>query len=210
MKRWRVKGCTLLINDAKLFTFAKHNVQSRMFRVQMLEVLTESYSNRCIFTRSEDLVKNVRFFLFYFSFPKMGHVQLVYFDMRGRAELPRLIMHAAGQPFDDIVTEDKSEFESSLLFGQLPLLMDGDVKIVQSGAIVRYLVKKLGMCGKSEQDALLCDQLYEGTEDIFKVLWTVCLTYRGGTREVLDKAKAEGGSIYKYLVRCCWCSFKCR
>ncbi len=140
----------------------------------------------------------------------LGPVQLVYFDIRGRAELPRLIMHAAGQPFKDTVTEDKSEYESSLLFGQLPLFMDGDVKIVQSGAIVRYLAKKLGMCGKSDQDALLCDQLYEGTEDIFKVLWTVCIKYRGGTREALDEAKAEGGNIYKYLVRCWCCHLKCR
>ncbi len=58
------------------------------------------------------------------------------------------------------------------------------------------------MCGTSEQDELLCDQLYEGTEDIFKVLWHVCLTYKGGTREALDQAVAEGGSVYKYLVRC--------
>ena len=128
-------------------------------------------------------------------------VQLVYFDMRGRAELPRLIMHVAGQPFDDIVTEDKAEYESFLLFGQLPLFTDGDVRLVQTGAIVRYLVKKLGMRGTSEQDELLCDQLYEGTEDIFNALWNVCIRYRGGTREALDKAVAEGGGVYKYLVR---------
>jgi glutathione S-transferase len=131
----------------------------------------------------------------------MKDVKLVYFDIRGRAELARLIMHAAGQPFDDIVTEDKAEYESSLMFGQLPLFLDRDVKLVQSGAIVRYLVKKLGMCGKSEQDQLMCDQLYEGTEDIFNALWNVCIIYRGGTREALDKAVAEDGIIYKYLVR---------
>jgi glutathione S-transferase len=134
----------------------------------------------------------------------LGPFQLVYFDMRGRAELARLIMHAAGQPFEDTVTEDKSEFEAYLMFGQLPILFHGDVKIVQSGAIVRYLVKKFEMCGQSEHDELQCDQLYEGTEDIFNVLWNVCLTYRGGTREALDKAIAAGGSVYKYLV----CSHK--
>ena len=137
----------------------------------------------------------------------MGSVQLVYFDMRGRAELARLIMHAAGQIFDDIVTDSTSEYESSLMFGQLPLFIDGDVKLVQSGAIVRYLVRKHNMYGKSVQDELLCDQLYEGTEDIFNVLWNVCLACRGGTREVLDKAVGAGGSIYKYLVRpfpCIW------
>jgi glutathione S-transferase len=110
-------------------------------------------------------------------------------------------MNAAGQPFEDTVTEDKSEYESSLLFGQLPLLIHGDLKIVQTGAIVRYLVKNYGMCGNSEQEELICDQLYEGTEDIFNALWNVCIKYRGGRRELLDKAIAEDGSIYKYLVR---------
>ncbi len=130
-----------------------------------------------------------------------GHVQLVYFDIRGRAELVRLIMNVAGQQFEDTVTEDKSEYDSSLLFGQLPLLIHGNMKIVQTGAIVRYLVKKFRMCGTSEQEELMCDQLYEGTEDIFNALWNVCITYRGGTRELLDKAVAKDGSVYKYLVR---------
>ena len=93
--------------------------------------------------------------------------------------------------------------EPSHMFGQLPLFIDGDVRLVQSGAIVRYLVKKFGMCCcsvTSVQDKFLCDQLYEGTDDIFNV----CLTYRryrGGTREALDKAVAEGEIIYNYLVR---------
>ena len=107
-------------------------------------------------------------------------------------------MHAAGQPFDE--TEDKASHEGSLLFGQVPLLIDGDTKIVQSRTIVRYLAKRLGLCGKSESDELLCDQVFEGTEDIYEALWSACVKYRGGTPELLQKTLAEGGNVKKYLV----------
>ena len=130
--------------------------------------------------------------------PLKGPVTLVYFDLRGRGELPRLILHAAGQQFKD--SGDKASHEASLLFGQLPLLIDGDTKLVQSRAIVRYLAKRLGLCGKSESDEILCDQLFEGTEDIFDAFWSTCVKYRGGTREALDKTLAEGGNVHKFLV----------
>jgi glutathione S-transferase len=130
--------------------------------------------------------------------PLDGPVTLVYFDIRGRAELPRLIMHAAGQSFEE--STDKAAHDSSLLFGQVPLIVDGDKKIVQSRTIARYLAKKLGLSGKSEADELLCDQLFEGTEDIYEALWPACTNYRGGSREAIAKTLAEGGNVHKYLV----------
>ena len=32
----------------------------------------------------------------------MSNYKLVYFNLRARAELARMIFHAAGQPFDDV------------------------------------------------------------------------------------------------------------
>ena len=61
-----------------------------------------------------------------------GPVKLVYFDLRALGELPRLILHAAGESFDDCPGGiQKSEYEART-FGQAPLRIDGDRKIVQS------------------------------------------------------------------------------
>jgi glutathione S-transferase len=133
-----------------------------------------------------------------------GSIKLVYFNLRGRGELPRLILRAGGQEFDDCPGGvEKSQYEDSLLFGQLPLLIHGEKKIVQSRTITRYLANKLGLSGKTEDEAILCDQLFEGTEDIYEALWPVCAKYRGGSQAALDKALAEGGSVHKYLVMQC-------
>jgi len=133
--------------------------------------------------------------------PLSGPVKLVYFDLRARGELPRLIMHAAGQPFED--SNDKAAHEAFLPFGQVPLLIDGDRKIVQSSTIARYLAKRLGLAGKSEDEEVLCDQFHEGTEDLYNAIWPCCTKYNNGSRERLEKGLAEGGSIFKYLVSAC-------
>jgi len=132
-----------------------------------------------------------------------GPVKLVYFNLRGRAELPRLILHAGGQKFDDCPGGiEKSDYEQDLMFGQVPLLIDGDKKIVQTRVIARYLATKLGLCGNgTEDDVLLCDQLFEGTEDIYEALWPACAKYRGGNSEQLEKVLAPGGNVHKYLVK---------
>lgn len=74
-----------------------------------------------------------------FSMSLQGPVKLVYFNLRGRGELPRLILHTAGQSFDDkpFFPEEKADYEKDLMFGQVPLLIDGDRKIVQSRTITR-------------------------------------------------------------------------
>lgn len=135
--------------------------------------------------------------------PLKTPVKLVYFDLRGRAELPRLILHAAGQTFDDCPGGiNKSDYQDSCMFGQFPLLIEGDRKIVQSRAIVRYLTNKLGLCGSgSEDEVLLCDQLFEGTEDIYDALWSACAKYKGGSQEQLDKVLSPDGNVHKYLVK---------
>ena len=54
----------------------------------------------------------------------MAQYKLIYFDLRGRAELARFILVAAGQEFED-KRVDKDEWETlkaSTPFGQLPLL----------------------------------------------------------------------------------------
>ena len=46
-------------------------------------------------------------------------------------------------------------------FGQLPLLIDGDLTLAQTGAIDRYVAKKLGLYPADEIQASKVDEIYE-------------------------------------------------
>lgn len=72
---------------------------------------------------------------------------LTYFPIRGRAEVPRLILEHVGAEYEDkrITFEDWPALKQTLPFGQLPNYADDDVSIPQSMAIVRHLGRKHSM-----------------------------------------------------------------
>lgn len=106
--------------------------------------------------------------------------KLTYFDIRGLAELPRLILTAAGQAFTDdriafsrnadgsFEQGDWKERKLSAPYGQVPILEVDGVKIAQSGAIIRFLARRLGLEGTSDIEAALIDGGYEAMLDIRK------------------------------------------
>ena len=61
---------------------------------------------------------------------------LVYFDLRGRAEAIRLLLEESGVAYRDQRINGDTwatiKNDPRLLFGQVPLLQDGDLAIVQS------------------------------------------------------------------------------
>lgn len=86
----------------------------------------------------------------------MVQYKLVYFNLRGRAELCRLIFAAAGEKYEDVRVEKEKwpEMKASTPFGQLPYLEvheDGGnvVHIAQSLAMARYLARQFGLDGKT-------------------------------------------------------------
>ena len=52
------------------------------------------------------------------------------------------------------------------LLGQLPCFCDGNLELVQSGAIVRYLARKHDLYGLNASEAALIDMVYDGQEDL--------------------------------------------
>lgn len=60
-----------------------------------------------------------------------------------------------------------AELRSSnqLLFQQLPLLEIDDLKLIQSGAIIRYLARKFDLYGKNDLEAVQCDMIADGIID---------------------------------------------
>ena len=76
----------------------------------------------------------------------MAPVKLTYFNLKGRAELSRLILAEAGVDYEDCRLE-RDEWaqlkESSFApFGQLPVLEVDGVVVAQSNSISRLLARR--------------------------------------------------------------------
>ena len=114
-------------------------------------------------------------------------LDLIYFDVRARAECARMSLAYGGIPYNftdsqgyfgcDFMTAKTS---GKLPWGQLPLLaVDGQL-VSQSGSINRYLaglVTKPDFIPKNPVKAALADALHETAQDLFKImpivnLWT--------------------------------------
>ncbi|KAK0404809.1 hypothetical protein QR680_017641 [Steinernema hermaphroditum] len=103
---------------------------------------------------------------------KMAPVyEVTYFDIRGFAEMIRLLLIDQGIEFTEkrIPMEDKEAWLSikdSFTFGQVPCLKEGDKEIVQTGTIMRHLARKHNLYGDSEDDFVHADLFFDGVRDL--------------------------------------------
>jgi glutathione S-transferase len=97
---------------------------------------------------------------------------LTYFDIRGRAEVIRLILEEVAAPYRErrVQEQDWVAVKPSMPFGQMPLYQEGELVIPQSHAIYRYLARKYGLCGQDEQERIRCDIVEEVFVDAQNVL----------------------------------------
>jgi glutathione S-transferase len=88
---------------------------------------------------------------------------LTYFDVRGRAEVVRLLLEESAAPYRErrVALEEWAALKPSLLLGQLPMYEEGDLVILQSHAIYRHLARKHGLYGDDERDRVRCDIVEE-------------------------------------------------
>jgi len=97
--------------------------------------------------------------------------ELKYFPIRGRAEASRIVLEDAGVKYKETAPKDwmkeKAEgiADGTLLFGQIPSLRHGDLTLVQSNSILRYLGRKLNLVGSNEKEQALVEQLLDSAED---------------------------------------------
>jgi glutathione S-transferase len=99
---------------------------------------------------------------------------LTYFDVRGRAEVIRLILEETGQPYRErrIQITEWAALKSTFPFGQVPLYEEGELSIPHSHAIYRYLARKHGLCGGSEAERIRTDVVEETFVDLQNALGT--------------------------------------
>jgi glutathione S-transferase len=98
--------------------------------------------------------------------------RLWYFPARGRGEQIRLMLHVLGQSYEDVpikrdrFVELKKEGPKTLAFGSIPMLQDGEFRLVQGPAILSYLARKHGIAPAELQAAARADSLAMGAEDL--------------------------------------------
>ena len=84
--------------------------------------------------------------------------KLIYYNLRGRAELHRYMFAVGGQEYEDFRFDraDWPELKLKMPFGQCPVLEiteDGKtIQLAQSLAIARYLARKFNLYGKNETE----------------------------------------------------------
>ena len=114
----------------------------------------------------------------------MSKITVGYWNIRALAEPIRLMLEYCGADYDNksyvVLGEppnvDKSQwfdvkFELGLEFPNLPYLIDGDVKMTKSWAIMNYVARKFGkLVPKSEEETQRCDMVKEAYIDMWFVI----------------------------------------
>ena len=92
----------------------------------------------------------------------MTTIKLGYWGIRGRGQVPRLLLSYTGLEWENVAYTDPAQwFGNDKLnlgfdFPNLPYLIDGDLKLSESDAIERYVIEKSGkkeLLGKNAHDA---------------------------------------------------------
>uniref|UniRef100_F6S663 Glutathione S-transferase n=1 Tax=Monodelphis domestica TaxID=13616 RepID=F6S663_MONDO len=95
---------------------------------------------------------------------------LGYWDIRGLAHAIRLLLEYTDSNYEEKLylgeapDYDRSQwldvkFKLGLDFPNLPYLIDGEHKLTQSNAIMRYIARKHNMCGETEEEKIRVDML---------------------------------------------------
>ncbi|NP_001316275.1 glutathione S-transferase Mu 3-like [Kryptolebias marmoratus] len=113
---------------------------------------------------------------------------LGYWDIRGLAQPVRLLLeytdtkykekfYSCGEApdYDKSCWLDEKE-KLGMVFSNLPYLVDGDRKIVQSNAIMRYIARKHNMCGETEDEKIRVDILENQAMDFRNGFVRMCYT----------------------------------
>ena len=103
----------------------------------------------------------------------MNELTLVYFKMRAFAEAPQMMMRYRNQSYRyqmawDYFGRPWADAKLETPFRQLPMLVTEDgVQIVQTGAIMRYLARRLSLVPGDQTEAAKVDAVFETSQDLF-------------------------------------------
>ncbi|XP_038611200.1 hematopoietic prostaglandin D synthase isoform X4 [Tachyglossus aculeatus] len=97
----------------------------------------------------------------------MPNLKLVYFNLRGRAEIIRYLFAYMDLKYEDqrIEPADWPGIKPLLPFGKIPILEVDGVILHQSLAIARYFAREAGLAGKSELEQCQVDAVVDTLDD---------------------------------------------
>ncbi|XP_013400595.1 glutathione S-transferase Mu 1 [Lingula anatina] len=135
-----------------------------------------------------------------------------YWNIRGFAQPIKLLLSYVGREFETkqyclgpAPTYSNKAWKSvkyslGLPFPNLPYLIDGDVKIVQSHAILKYFGRQHNLCGTTEEERIRMDIMEHQLEDTLNAHISVCYsTYFGHGKH--EDRKAEYLKHLPYTLR---------
>lgn len=114
---------------------------------------------------------------------------LFYWGIKARGQLSVLIGQFATDGFQWNQSPDWPGMKPETTFGQLPFLVDGDIKVAQSNAIARYLARKYNLQGDTDADYALSETLIEEQADLLTLVFTA--NYSANKEEAYTKVFAE-------------------
>jgi len=123
---------------------------------------------------------------------------LCYWDIRGLAAPIRLILEYAGVGYENrTMIMPKPEWLQMKLtlgfdFPNLPYYQEGNLKLTQSGAIMRHLARKFKLDGTNEKEKALADMVSDQLGDIRGNLVGLCYNPNFTQQMLQDWAQAEG------------------
>lgn len=93
--------------------------------------------------------------------------QIMYFDIRGRAEPIRLLLEFCGVDYVDrqVTQEEWQSIRATTPFRRMPVYSEGDLVIPETFAIMNYLGRRYDLQGKSESARIRCDVTIEACRD---------------------------------------------
>jgi glutathione S-transferase len=124
---------------------------------------------------------------------------LTYFDIRGRAEVIRLILEEVGAPYRErrVQEQEWPAVKPTMPFGQMPLYQEGALVIPQSHAIYRHLARKYGLYGQDERERVRCDIV----EEVFVDAQNVLGGFYWNRRFAEQRAEFERSRLPELLAR---------
>jgi glutathione S-transferase len=123
----------------------------------------------------------------------MPSYKLTYFNVRGFAEMSRLIFEYAKQPYEDVRVDhaDWPNLKAKTPFGQLPVLEVDGKPLAQSCAIARYLARKFNLAGKDEFEQAYVDSIADLQKDLYSKLAPVFGAVTEGNESDREALKAS-------------------
>lgn len=102
----------------------------------------------------------------------MTNYKLEYFPGRFRVEVARLILHYAGQKFDDIKLDRENDWpkrKSTTPFGSIPVLTVDGIQLSQSLPIFQFLARRFNLAGKDEIEIAKVNAIADFQNDLMNV-----------------------------------------